>query len=123
MSFLFYSVAFAETQASRPHLLESLMPLVFIFLAFYFIFIRPQKKKMKIQQEFLAALKKGDSVLTSFGLLGTVSGLTDQFVTLEIDQGVKVRVLRSQISSPFKEHSALMENQKTPIKKLSKKTT
>ena len=101
---LFYSIGYANKDLPKnPSLLEQFMPIIFILLVFYFLFIRPQRKRHKLQQNFLSTLKRGDSVLTSGGVLGTIEGLTDKFVTLEIAEGVRVRVLRSQIASPFKE--------------------
>lgn len=98
---LFSSVAYAQTAAAaQPSIFEQLLPFVFIFVIFYFLIIRPQAKRHKKHQAFLAELKRGDSVLTSGGILGTIEGLTDNYVTLEIATGVKIRILKSQISSP-----------------------
>lgn len=100
------SIAYAQqaaAQAPQPGLLEQLVPFGFVLVIFYFLLIRPQQKRAKQQAELLSALKRGDSVLTSGGILGTIEGLTDQFVTLEIADGVRVRILRSQISSLAKE--------------------
>lgn len=95
------AVALAQEAAAGPNIIEQLMPFVFIFIIFYFLLIRPQQKRQKQHQEFLVALKKGDSVLTSAGMLGTIEGLTEKFVTLEIAQGTRVRILRTQIASKF----------------------
>ncbi len=99
--------------AAQPSLLEMLLPFVFIFAIFYFLIIRPQSRKMKDHEKFLGGLKRGDSVVTASGILGTVDGLTDQFVTLEIADGVKVRMLKKQISAS---QAALLQSQ-TPAKK------
>jgi preprotein translocase subunit YajC len=69
-----------------------------LFAIFYFFLIRPQQKKAKAHQEMLKALKKGDKVVTSGGLIGTVSGVADKFLTVEIAEKIRVRVLRSHIS-------------------------
>lgn len=86
-------------QAQQPGTLEMLFPFIFIFVIFYFLIIRPQSKRMKTHEQFLTSLKRGDEVITSGGILGTVDGLTDQFVTLEIAQGVKVKMLRKQVAA------------------------
>lgn len=94
------SIAFAQQQApfGGGTWVEMLMPFALMFLVFYFLLIRPQQKKVKEHQEFLKNLKKGDEVITSGGLYGVIQGLTDQVVTLEVDQGVKIKVDRVQIS-------------------------
>ena len=85
--------------AKKPHFIEQMMPFVFIFLLFYFLLIRPAQKRQKSHQALVNQLKKGDSVITSSGILGVIYGLTDTFVTLEVADNVRIRVLRSQISS------------------------
>jgi len=100
----FSSLAFAaDAVPSTPSILEQLMPFAFIFMIFYFLIIRPQQRRGKTQKDFLTGLKRGDSVLTSGGMLGTIEGLTEKFVTLEVCDGVRVRILKAQISSPASE--------------------
>ncbi len=77
--------------------LMSFVPLVLIFIVFYFLIIRPQQKKAKDHQAFLANLKKDDEVVTSGGLYGVVTGLTENAVTLQIAEGVRVKVGRAHI--------------------------
>lgn len=96
---LFSSIAFAQDAAPGPSAFEQWMPLIFVFVIFYFLIIRPQQKRAKTHQNFVANLKRGDSVLTSSGILGTIEGLTEQYVTLEIAEGVRVRILKSAIAS------------------------
>lgn len=83
--------------AGGPGGLMSFLPLVLIFVVFYFLLIRPQQKKAKEHQEFIANLKKGDEVLTSGGLQGKITGLTDRVVTLEIADNVRVKIARPYI--------------------------
>ena len=93
------SIAYAAGEAAKqPTFMDQLPMLAVMFLIFYFLIIRPQGKKAKNQQSFLASMKRGDSVLTSGGLLGTIEGLTDKFVTLEVSDGVRVRVLKANIA-------------------------
>jgi preprotein translocase subunit YajC len=75
-------------------------PLMMIMMiaVFYFILIRPQQKKQKEQDAWLKSLKKGDEVVTSGGVIGRISGMTDNTVTLEVQEKVRIKVLRSSIS-------------------------
>lgn len=94
--------AFAQTTGGaggQPSGLEMFLPFIFIFVIFYFLIIRPQAKKQKDHQKFVTELKRGDSVITTSGILGTIEGINDTFVTLEIADGVRVKILRSQILS------------------------
>jgi len=95
---MFSSVAWAADAPSQPGFMDTLPMLAVVFFIFYFLVIRPQGKKIKTHNDFLSKMKRGDKVLTSGGILGTVEGLTDKFVTLEISDDVKVRILRAQIS-------------------------
>lgn len=94
-------VAFAADGAAQgaggPGGLMSFLPLILIFVVFYFLLIRPQQKKAKEHQAFIANLKKGDEVLTSGGLQGKITGLTDRVATLEIAENVRVKIARSYI--------------------------
>jgi len=69
-----------------------------MFAIFYFILIRPQQKRQREHREMLGRLKKGDKVVTGGGLIGNIFALTDQELTLEISDRVKVKVMRHQIS-------------------------
>ena len=72
--------------------------MVMMIAVFYFILIRPQQKKQKEQDTWLKSLKKGDEVVTSGGVIGRISGLTDTTVTLEVQEKVRIKVLRSSVS-------------------------
>ena len=79
--------------------LGSFLPLILIFVVFYFLLIRPQQKKQKAHREMLAALHRGDRIVTAGGLVGVITKvLSDTEVTVEIAEGVKVRVMRGMIS-------------------------
>jgi preprotein translocase subunit YajC len=76
------------------------LPLVLIFVVFYFLLIRPQQQKQKTQRSMLDALRRGDRVVTGGGIIGTVNRVTNaEEVEVDIAQGVRVRVLRSTIST------------------------
>ncbi|HHO48090.1 MAG TPA: preprotein translocase subunit YajC [Desulfobacteraceae bacterium] len=91
--------AFAQGGATPPagSGFASFIPLILIFVVFYFLLIRPQQKKAKEHQIFLSALKKSDEVVTSGGIHGRITGLTDAVVTMEIAEGVRIKVNRSSI--------------------------
>ena len=72
--------------------------MVLMIAVFYFILIRPQQKKQKETESWLKSLKKGDDVVTSGGVIGRISGLTDNTVTLEVQEKVRIKVLRSSVS-------------------------
>jgi preprotein translocase subunit YajC len=74
------------------------IPLILMFAIFYFLLIRPQQKKAKQHKAMLAAVKKGDRVMTSGGLHGTITGLTTDVVTMEIAPKVRVKVSRGSIA-------------------------
>lgn len=73
-------------------------PMILIFVVFYFLLIRPQQKKAKELRTMLENLKKGDAVITNGGLYGKITGLSDQVITLEIADKVRVRVSRAHIA-------------------------
>ena len=77
------------------------LPLVLIFVVFYFLLIRPQQQKQKTHRTMLDALRRGDRVVTGGGIIGSVNRVTQGSDEIEVDiaQGVRVRVLRSTITS------------------------
>lgn len=86
-------------QANQPQsgFAQFVIPLLFFFLIFYFLLIRPQQKRMKTHREFLSKLKKGDEVITSSGMYGKIVGITESIVTLEIAEGVKIKIDKGHI--------------------------
>ena len=77
--------------------LSSMLPLVLMFVVLYFVMIRPQMKRQKEARAMLAALAKGDEVATTGGMLGKITVIGDQFLTLEVANGVEVRVQRGAV--------------------------
>ena len=76
----------------------SLLPLVLIFVVFYFLLIRPQQKKVKVHRQMVSNLRRGDSVVTGGGIIGKVTKvLDDNRVEVEISDGVRVQVARGTI--------------------------
>lgn len=94
-----FGVAYAQGAASAPAGggLTQFIPLILIFVVFYFLLIRPQQKKAKEQQDFLSNLKKGDKIMTGGGIHGQITGLTDSAVTLEIADGIRIKAHRGYV--------------------------
>ncbi len=84
-------------------MLMSFLPLILIFVVFYFLLIRPQQRKAKTHREMIQNLKRGDQVITSGGILGKVTRVdaNDIMLTVEIAKDVQVKVARSTISEKF----------------------
>lgn len=98
---LLESVAWAQGTGgggSGSGTLLSLVPFVLIFVIFYFMLILPQQKKQKQQKVMLEALKKGDKVVTSSGIWGTVTNLGKDTVTLQIADNTKIKMQRDYIA-------------------------
>ncbi len=78
--------------------LTSLLPLVLMFVVLYFVMIRPQMKRQKEHRTMIEALAKGDEIATTGGMLGRVTKLGDNFLNLEVAQGVEVQVQRAAVA-------------------------
>jgi preprotein translocase subunit YajC len=103
------STAYAQSTASagtQPSAIEMFLPFIFIFAIFYFLIIRPQAKRQKEHQKFLTEIKRGDEVVTSSGILGRIEDISEQFLTIEIANGVKIKILRSHIAKTQKAATA-----------------
>ena len=74
------------------------LPLILLFAVFYFLLIRPQQKRAKTHKQFIENLKKGDRVVTSGGMYGTITGVTDDSVTVEVAEKVRIRILKSAVA-------------------------
>ena len=75
------------------------LPMIIIFVAFYFLMIRPQQKRQKAHTKMIGALAVGDEVLTAGGILGAVSGVSEHYVTLKIADEVEVKIQKQTISA------------------------
>lgn len=124
---MFVSPAFAQAAgAPGPSGFESMIPLLLIFVVFYFLLIRPQQKKQKEHKTQLDAIRRGDRVVTGGGIIGVVRKVVDDGeLLIEIAEGVRVRVRREMVSAvlaktePAKEDK---EAKKTVSAKAKKKT-
>lgn len=84
---------------AQPSMLEMFLPFAFILVIFYFLIMRPQSKRMKEHENFISGLKRGDAIITNSGILGTIEGINDTVVTLEVSQNVRIKVLKKQIAA------------------------
>ena len=98
------STAFAQTAPAAAaggggmmSSLGSMLPLLLMFVVLYFVMIRPQMKRQKETRAMLEALAKGDEVATAGGILGRISAISEQFLTLEIADGVEIKVQRNAV--------------------------
>ena len=97
MSF-FITDALAAPATSQPDPIMSFLPLILIFAVFYFLLIRPQSKRAKELKQMISALAKGDEVVTTGGLLGKVTDVGETFVSVEIADGVQVKVQKNAVA-------------------------
>ena len=87
-----------EPTGGPSSLFIQLAPMVAIFAIFYFLMIRTQQKRAKEHQAMIAAVRRGDTVVTSGGIIGKVAKVEDSTVTVEVSDGVKITVVRSSLS-------------------------
>lgn len=100
MDFLDFFIASAHAQdAAQPGGLMSFLPLIIIFVIFYFLLIRPQMKRAKEHRKLVEALSVGDEVVTNGGLLGKITKVGESFVTVELGENVQVRLQRHAVAS------------------------
>jgi preprotein translocase subunit YajC len=92
------STAYAASSAPAQDW-TSFLPMVVIFVLFYFMLIRPQMKQAKAQREMISALQKGDEVATSSGIIGKITKVGDDIISLEIAAGVVINVQKPAIQA------------------------
>jgi preprotein translocase subunit YajC len=104
---MFISPAHAQGIGGAFGGIEPLLPLVLIFVVFYFLLIRPQQKKAKAHKEMLGSLRRGDRVVTAGGLIGLITKvINENEMTVEIADGVRVRMVRSMVSDVYAKSGA-----------------
>lgn len=100
---LFISNAYAQAAAApAQNPIMSFVPFILVFGVMYFFMIRPQKKRAQEEQTFLSKLTHGEEIFTKSGILGKVTGITDKVVTLELEGGSRMKVLKSQVAGSSK---------------------
>ncbi|HET6433825.1 preprotein translocase subunit YajC [Dyella sp.] len=98
MIFPMTSVIAQAAPAAAPNPIMTFLPLIGLFVVFYFLMIRPQMKRQKEHRAMLSALSKGDEVVTNGGIAGRVDEVGESFLTVEIAPNVKVRVQKGAVS-------------------------
>jgi len=113
---MFLSIAYAMGQAPQqpgaeaPNPLISLMPLILMFVIFYFLLIRPQQKKQKDHKAMLSELKKNDQVITSGGIYGTIVNIKDNTYVIRVDDNVKIEISKTAVSGVTKKTEKTANN-------------
>jgi preprotein translocase subunit YajC len=97
-SFIAMISASAAAPSGTAAFMIQILPLLFVFVIFYVLMIRPQQRRVKQHAATIAAVQKGDEVITGGGLRGKVTKVADEELEVEIAQGVKVRVVKSTLS-------------------------
>ena len=95
---LIVTTAWAQDGAASGGAWMQMLPLVLIFVVFYFLLIRPQTKRAKEHKEMVAKLQTGDEVVTNGGLLGRITEVGDNFLALEVADRVTIKVQKFQVS-------------------------
>ena len=100
---MFISNAYAQSASPLDALglggnVSSFLPLILMFVAMYFLMIRPQQKRAKEQKAMMDALAKGDEIVTAGGVLGRVTKVTDLYVTLEVSSGAELVVQKNSVT-------------------------
>ena len=104
-----FIILFAPQGESGSSFISTLVMFALIFVIFYFMIIRPQQKRKKERQSMLNAVKKGDKIVTSGGIHGTVVGLDEKTLLIQIADNVKVKIDRSAVAGVMKESSESVE--------------
>ena len=97
---MFIKEAFAQTAGAGGggDMLFSMLPLVLIFVVFYFLLIRPQQKKQKAHTELVSGLSVGDEVLTAGGILGKISAVSEHYAVVKISDNTEIKIQKSSVS-------------------------
>ena len=94
---MFIKEAWAQAAAPAGADIMSMLPIILMFVVLYFVMIRPQMKRAKEHKAMIEALQKGDEVVAAGGIVGRITKITDNYVTLEIADKVEVRIQRPAI--------------------------
>ncbi len=97
MDFLIQA-AWAEGAAPAPSFID-FVPLIILFVVFYFLLIRPQTKRVKEHRQMVESLARGDEVVTSGGLLGKITDIGDNFLQLQVADNLRVKVQKDAVSA------------------------
>ena len=103
MNFLAYAMGTGGGTGGQGGGFGAFIPLILMFAIFYFLLIRPQQKKAKLHKEMISSLKKGDRIVSSGGLHGVITGISDETVTAEIAPKVRVKISRGSVAGATKQ--------------------
>lgn len=92
-----FVIAQAAPAAGAPNPIMTFLPLILLFVVFYFLMIRPQMKRQKEHRNMVAALSKGDEVVTNGGIAGKVDEVGESFITVEIAPNVKIKLQKGAV--------------------------
>ena len=110
------SIAYAaDPAAGAAGGFASFIPLILIFVVFYFLLIRPQQKQAKQHRAFLADLKKGNKIVTKGGIHGTITGITDNVISLEIAKDIVVKMSRDAVAGSLSKDGAPKKEEKKSV--------
>src|SRR5215831_6965059 len=96
-----FLIGMAQAAPGGSSALTGMLPIVAIFAIMYFLVLRPQSKKAKEHSKMLSELKKGEDVVTQGGIIGKITGMTDGELVLQVQEGVRLRVLRSAVQGKY----------------------
>jgi preprotein translocase subunit YajC len=103
----------------QPNPLVSLLPMVLIFVVFYFFMIRPQNKKQQTHEKMISGLKKGDNVVAAGGIFGKIIDTEDQVLVLQVSNDVNIKVLRSSVINLLDKKGEIVTEEKLLTKETS----
>lgn len=99
MSHLFFAFANPSGTEGGPSLITSFIPILLLFVIFYFLLIRPQQKKQKQHQALVSNLRRGDKIVTNGGLYGSVVDVKDHVIVLKVADDVKVEIVKNAVAT------------------------
>lgn len=99
MSFFISDAMAQAAPATQGNPIASFLPLILLFVVFYFLLIRPQQKKAKEHKQMIEALKKGDEVVTQGGIIGKITDLGETYLTVEVAKGVEIKLQNHAVAA------------------------
>ncbi len=116
-----FSVQETESSPQKSKMADStwatLIPMIFIFVLFYFLLIRPQEKRKRMHASLISGIKKGERIITNSGLFGKITAIKDDdTITLQIADGVEVKVLKASIANLDNNNDNAEKNQNNTAK-------
>ncbi|MCP4022768.1 MAG: preprotein translocase subunit YajC [Desulfobacteraceae bacterium] len=107
-----FAMGASGAQGGQASGLTSFLPIIILFAIFYFLLIRPQQKKAKDHREMISNLKKGNRIVTSGGIYGTIQSIDDTTVGLEIAEKVKIKISRGNVAAVISDNESSQKEDK-----------